>query len=121
MIESIIKILNKLKDGIKKYNVVCDYYKDPDPCNFCNSIWTAFGTISEIRYTKDGIGYFISIKDDYVVFSNSNGIRLSFKYTDEISKLELLKLAAIINQYCKEDLSNQMKTFADSFDDNEID
>lgn len=28
MIDSIIKILNKLNNNIEKYNVVCTYYKE---------------------------------------------------------------------------------------------
>ena len=109
MINSIIKILNKLKD-IKKYSVKCDYF---DNNKEYNSIFIPFNVISEIRYNKNGLDYGITIYKDKVIFRNNVGNHLTFEYTDEINKLEISKLAAIIYKNCLDNLTEQIKMFAD--------
>lgn len=110
MIENIIKILNKLKNNIEKYSVVCNYYKDKASYT---SIWIPFSTLSEIEYTKNNVRYHIYLDKDEVIFRDQYGIKLVSTYTDEISKLELLKLAAVIYQNCKDCLLTEMQNFAD--------
>lgn len=112
MIENIIKILNKLKDNIVKYSVKCNYYKDAASYD----IWIPFSTLSEIEYTKNNVRYCIYLNKDKVIFRDQYGIKLDFTYTDEISKLELLKLAAVIYQNCKDCLLTEMQNFADEID-----
>lgn len=113
MIENTIKILNKLKNNIEKYSVKCDYYKDKVSYD---SVWIPFSTLSEIEYTKNNVRYYIYLNKGNVIFKDQYGIRLVSTYTDEISKLELLKLAAVIYQNCKDYLLTEIQNFADEVD-----
>lgn len=112
MIENIIKILDKIKDSIEKYAVYCD-------------IW---GNVYHISYKVDDATYCVDITGTCIKIYNCNQIKdksvgttLDLKYADEISKYEVLKLAEIIRRNCEDYTFTQIRNFADSFDDNEID
>ena len=119
MINSIIKILNKLNDNIEKYNVVSYYYKD-EPVWEYKSLLTTL--VSEVQYTINNVSYRIGIYNDYVMFYQLDSTqRLHIPYSDELSKLEVNKLVLTIHNKCQDNLRNCMLSFANSSEDEEID
>lgn len=105
MIDSIIKILKKLKNNIEKYSVVCNYYKDGESC--------LTEILADIVYTKHNTKFYICFYKDNIIITNDRGIKIVSPYIDEISKLECFKLVVEIYQNCKNILSTQIREFAD--------
>lgn len=105
MIDSIIKILKKLKNNIEKYSVVCNYYGE--------SYLTEIKDLADIVYTKHNTKFYISFYKDSIIITNDRGIKIVSPYIDEISKLECFKLVVEIYQNCKNILSTQIREFAD--------
>lgn len=110
MIDSIIKILNKLNNNIEKYNVVCTYYKEELQNRL---IYIPCSVIAGMQYTNNDVTYYIYIDETGVRISNDKGSKVTFEYDNEINKLEISKLAAIIYKNCLDNLTEQIKMFAD--------
>ena len=105
MIDSIIKILKKLKNNIEKYSVICNYFKDEENC--------LTEILADIVYTKHNTKFYIYFYKDNIIITNDKGIKIVSPYIDEISKLECFKLVVEIYQNCKNILSTQIREFAD--------
>lgn len=109
MIDSIIKVLNKLKSHIDKYNIICKYYKEKEEWH---GFLIPFTLQVDIQYTINDTKYSILIYDDCIHFVDNKHNKIIIDYSNEINKLEILKLAALIHQRCKDKLSCELVAFA---------
>ena len=106
MITFIIKILNKLKNNIEKYDVVGEVYKDNDITIF------PFPCLGHVEYTIDGIFHSMNVFDECITFSISHKKNIKCEYPDDSTKYEVLKLVSEIENRCKEYVCNQIISFA---------
>lgn len=107
MVESIIKILNRIKNNIKRYQVK----------------YTEWFTSLGVRFIYNSKEYYIQYSSgkQLTYYIKDIGTTITTSSVDEISKHELLKLFAIVKRNCEDYTSTQMRDFADSLDDEEID
>lgn len=106
--KSIITILNSLKDNISKYKVYCYVgYNSYYIVSVINNIKSCIDIQpKQLSIEATDEGYYI-------------GSKIKLDYPDEISKLEIYKLAAIIYQRCKDYLTFQINMLADGLGDPE--
>lgn len=113
MINTVIKIIEKLIANIDKYNIVCSTYKNKEIISFTS--------IGFIRYSVNDKRYLIQVYSKSIIFSEVDGNYINFDYPNEAAKCDVLKLLYMLEEICEEHLKSQMRMFANSFDDNEID